>query len=152
MNVTRSGFARLFAAGAALVGAPVSVQAADAKSHRLAIHVDQNDPAIMNQALNNVTNVIQHYTESGAPIQIEVVAYGPGLNMLRDDTSPVKARLASMKASMPQLIFSACNVTKTAMEKAEGHPITIVPQARIVPSGVVRLTELQESGYAYVKP
>jgi len=32
------------------------------------------------------------------------------------------------------VIFSACNVTKTAMEKAEGHAIAIVPEARIVPA------------------
>jgi intracellular sulfur oxidation DsrE/DsrF family protein len=48
--------------------------------------------------------------------------------------------------------FSACNNTKHGMEKKEGHPITIVPQASLVPSGVVRLSELQEQGWTYIKP
>jgi hypothetical protein len=66
--------------------------------------------------------------------------------MLRDDTSPVKDRIKQLKdLSFPSNIaFSACNVAKQGMEKREGHPITIIPQASLVPSGVVRLMELQE--------
>ena len=39
--------------------------AAEGKTHRLAIHVDQNDPAVMNLALNNATNVIEYYRGKG---------------------------------------------------------------------------------------
>jgi intracellular sulfur oxidation DsrE/DsrF family protein len=38
------------------------------------------------------------------------------------------------------------------MEKAEGKVISVVPDATIVPSGVVRLMELQEQGWSYVRP
>jgi hypothetical protein len=38
------------------------------------------------------------------------------------------------------------------MEKREGHPITIVPEASLVPSGAIRLLELQENGWSYLKP
>jgi len=38
------------------------------------------------------------------------------------------------------------------MEKREGHPIAIVAEASLVPSGAVRLMELQESGWSYLKP
>ena len=41
---------------------------------------------------------------------------------------------------------------KEGMEKREGHPIAIVPEASVVPSGVVRLTELEESGWSYLRP
>jgi intracellular sulfur oxidation DsrE/DsrF family protein len=128
--------------------------AADAKLHRVTIQVDQNDPAVMNLALNNVTNIMEMYKAKDEDVQIELVAYGPGLNMLRDDTSPVKDRLKQIAdLSFPsQIKFSACNNTKQAMEKREGHPITIVPQASLVPSGAVRLMELQEQGWSYLKP
>jgi hypothetical protein len=74
--------------------------------------------------------------------------------MLRDDTSPVKDRIKQMsEASTPsKIVFSACNNTKQGMEKREGHTITIIPQATIVPAGVVRIMQLQEEGYSYVKP
>jgi uncharacterized protein len=38
------------------------------------------------------------------------------------------------------------------MEKREGHPIQIVSEAKVVPSGVVRISELQEDGWSYVRP
>jgi intracellular sulfur oxidation DsrE/DsrF family protein len=66
----------------------------------------------------------------------------------------VKDRIIQMsEASSPSnIVFSACNNTKQGMEKREGHPITIIPQATIVPAGVVRIMELEEQGYSYVKP
>jgi len=87
-------------------------------------------------------------------VQIELVAYGPGLNMFRDDTSPVKDRLKQISAlGFPSRIkFSACNITKEWMEKREGHPIAIVPEASLGPSGAFRLLELQERGWSYLKP
>lgn len=127
-------------------------EAADAVRHRLAIHVDQNDPAVMNLALNNAVNVVQHYGATGDEVEIEIVAYGPGLHMLREDTSPVKARVKSIGESMPSVAFSACGNTSDAMKKAEGKEIPLVTQAKIVPAGVVRLMELQEKGWSYVRP
>jgi hypothetical protein len=125
-----------------------------AKPHRIVLHVDQNDAEVMNLALNNAHNLFDYYRAKNQDIDVEVVAYGPGLHMLRDDTSPVKARIKELaEVSFPSnIVFSACNNTKQAMEKREGHPITIIPQATIVPAGVVRIMELQEQGYAYVKP
>ena len=128
--------------------------AEERKPHRVAIQIDQNDPAVMNMVLNNAKNVIEHYRAKNEDADVEIVAYGPGLHMLRDDTSPVKDRIKQMvEVSFPSnLKFSACNNTKQGMEKREGHPITIIPQATIVPAGVVRLMELQEQGWSYVRP
>ncbi|HEX3115298.1 MAG TPA: DsrE family protein [Bradyrhizobium sp.] len=128
--------------------------AADGKPHHLAIHVDQNDPQVMNQVLNNATNVIEYYRAKNEDVDVDIVAYGPGLHMLRADTSPVQDRIKRLKdMSFPGKIqFSACNVTKQGMEKAEGHAISVLPDATIVPSGVVHLMELQEQGWSYVRP
>ena len=125
-----------------------------AKPHRIAIQVDQNDAAVMNLALNNATNVIQYYREKGEVVDVDVVTYGPGLHMLRADTSPVQDRIKALKdlAFPSKIQFSACNNTKEGMEKKEGHAIEILPEAVIVPSGVVRLMELQGKGWSYLRP
>jgi uncharacterized protein len=124
------------------------------RPHRLVIQVDQNDPAVMNLALNNATNVIDYYRAKQQDVQVDLVTYGPGLNMLRDDTSPVKDRIKQLKDyAFPSTVqFSACTNTKENMEKKEGKPISIVSDAVLVPSGVVHLMELQESGWSYVRP
>jgi uncharacterized protein len=128
--------------------------AADQKPHRVAIQVDQNDPQVMNLALNNATNVIEHYRGKNEEVEVDIVTYGPGLHMLRDDTSPVKDRLKRLKelAFPGKVQFSACNNTKQGMEKTEGKAIPILSDATMVPSGVVRLMELQEQGWSYVRP
>ena len=128
--------------------------AAEHKQHRVVFQVDQNDPQVMNLTLNNVTNTLDYYREKGEEVAVEVVAYGPGLNMLREDKSPVKDRLKRLKeASFPATVqFSACHNTMMGMERKEGHAIVVVPQATIVPSGVVRLNQLQEDGWSYIRP
>lgn len=140
-----------FAGNALFAG---SASAAEGKTHHVAFHVDQNDPDVMNQTLNNATNVIEHYRGKNEDVDVDIVAYGPGLNMLRADTSPVLERIKHLKDMVfpGKIQFSACNVTKTAMEKREGHAISVVPEASMVPSGVVHLMELQEQGWSYVRP
>jgi intracellular sulfur oxidation DsrE/DsrF family protein len=124
------------------------------KPRHIAIQIDQNDPQVMNLVLNNATNVIEYYRAKKQDVDIDIVAYGPGLHMLRADTSPVRDRIKRLKdiAFPSKVQFSACNNTKLGMEKAEGHAITIVPEATVVPSGVVHLMELQEGGWSYLRP
>ena len=145
---------KMMAACAILIATLCSGFAVEAKTHRVTIQVDQNDPAVMNLALNNVTNIMDAYKAKGEEVQIELVAYGPGLHMLRVDTSPVQDRVRRLKdmAFPGRIQFSACNNTRQGMEKAEGHAISILPDATIVPSGVVHLMELQEQGWSYVRP
>jgi intracellular sulfur oxidation DsrE/DsrF family protein len=127
---------------------------AEGKRHRIAIQVDQNDPQVMNLALNNATNVIEYYRGKNEEVDVDIVTYGPGLHMLRADTSPVQDRIKRLKdmAFPGKIQVSACNVTKQGMEKTEGHAISVVPEATMVPSGVVHLMELQEQGWSYVRP
>jgi uncharacterized protein len=106
----------------------------------------------MNLALNNATNVTQYYKEMGEKVQIEVVTFGPGLNMLRDDTSPVKARIETLALSSPEISYKACGNTQENMQKAENKSIPIIPQAQLVKSGVIHIMQLQEQGWTYVKP
>jgi len=145
---------RLLAAVAMLVLIAPSGFAAGAKEHRVAIQVDQNDAAVMNLALNNATNIMEQYKSKGETVQIEIVTYGPGLHMLRADTSPVQDRIKQIvDASFPPTVkFAACANTKDGMEKREGKAISVVSQAEIVPSGAVRLIELQEQGWSYLRP
>ncbi len=146
-------FAGLLTIAVALILAAPAI-AADGKTHRIVFQVDQNDPAVMNLTLNNVSNILEYYHSKGEQAEIEVVAYGPGLSMFRDDKSPVKDRLKSIQSgSFPSKVaYAACGNTMTNMEKAEGHAIPIVPEAKVVIAGVVRLTELQEQGWAYIRP
>ncbi|MGB7317782.1 MAG: DsrE family protein [Planktotalea sp.] len=137
---------------AAALALSAGMALAEGMVHKVAVHVNENDPKVMNIALNNVQNLTKYYESQGDTVKVEVVTYGPGLNMLIAGTSPVAERIAMMSLEMDNLSFAACGNTHRNMSAKKGEEIALLDEARIVPSGVVRLIELQEDGFAYVKP
>lgn len=136
---------------ASLCLAPLAALA-EGVTHHVAIHVDENDPKVMNMALNNAANMDAYYKSIGDSVVIEVVAYGPGLNMYIPGKSPVADRISTMSLELDNLSFSACGNTHRKMSAKAGKDVPLMDEATVVPSGVVRLVELQEQGFAYVRP
>lgn len=143
-NTIRAGLAATVLALAPL--------AALAEAAKVAIHVDEENVSTMNMALNNAANIIKHYEDLGQEVTVEIVTYGPGLHMLRADTSPVADRIATMSLTHENISFSACLNTVQAMQQRAQTEIPLLSEANVVPSGAVRLMELQYDGYAYLRP
>ena len=121
-------------------------------THYVAIHVSEGDPKVMNMALNNARNITAYYESQGDSVVIEMVAYGPGLNMLLEGRSPVADRIATMSLEFENLSFRGCGNTLRKMTEKSGEDLALLEEASIVPSGVVQLVALQEQGYAYIRP
>jgi len=127
-------------------------EAVRSKTHRIAFQVNSEDPTTMRHAITNALNAAKSYGANNEPVAVEIVAYGPGVHMFRADTSPVRDLLQLLRASVPGVVFSVCGNTRMLMERAEGHPLSLVEGAQVVPAGIVRLTELQEAGWTYIRP
>ena len=56
------------------------------------------------------------------------------------------------KKAVPNLVLSMCGNAKAGAEKREGHEIFPLPGVGVVPAGVVRVVELQEQGWTYIRP
>jgi Uncharacterized conserved protein len=120
--------------------------------HRIVFHVDENDPKKMNITLNNAANLNKYYQDKGEEAQIEIVTYGPGLMMLHAKKSPVKGRIASFAQNFDNVSFKACANTMRKMRKKTGKEVPLLPQAEVVPSGVMHLVKRQEEGWSYIRP
>jgi len=142
----------LMLAGMLISGPPAAAQQSTPKSHRLLLQINTDDLQTMNIVLGNALNAKKYYDSKGEALEVEVVAYGPGISMLRSDKSQVKDRIEEAKAAIPGLALSMCNNAKMAAEKREGLTITPLPGVKVVPAGIVRVMELQEQGWSYVKP
>src|SRR5271167_10044 len=118
---------------AALVLLPLAIGHASAmEKHRLALQISDDDPGKMNAVLNVAANVSKYYSDKGDEVEIEIVAFNAGLNMLRADKTPVMTRLKSFKEGMPNVSFMACQNTRDAMARNEGKEPPLVDNAQLV--------------------
>ncbi|QKJ22742.1 DsrE family protein [Poseidonibacter lekithochrous] len=117
------------------------------KIHKIVIQVSSSDIITQKMALNNAVNLQEHYGVDN--IKIEIVAYGPGLSLLTSES------LQSTKVEnlvFNDIKFSACSNTIEIMEKRFNKEIKLLDDVAIVPAGAARIMELQEQGYAYLRP
>lgn len=153
LGLAAGGTAFATASGA---GAAEGEGGSKGKAHRVAIQVSSEDHRTQELALGNAHNYAAHYKTKGEPYQIEIVAFGPGYNMMREDISMVKGNIENLKQELGDSItFAACQNTRTAIAASMGRKPDQVPQvkeATDVPSGIVKLAELQEEGWAYIRP
>jgi intracellular sulfur oxidation DsrE/DsrF family protein len=108
------------------------------------IQVSEADPAKWEMALINARNVRKAYGDKN--VGVEIVAYGPGLKMLRSD-SAVASGLKEAKQNGVKLLAcgNTMRMTNTTLEQLD-HEVDVVP------AGVVEIMERQQDGYAYVRP
>ena len=118
------------------------------QKHYIVVHVDRDDPLTQKLVLKNVANVGKHYGKDN--VEIEVVAYGPGLQLLVKGTS--NADLVHTMAQEKNIRFSACNNTIQAIIAKTGEAPDLIDGVVVVPSGVARITKLEEDGYTYIRP
>jgi uncharacterized protein len=118
------------------------VHAADKKS--VVIQMSDSDPAKWNLALNNAKNVQQELGKD--KVNIEIVAYGPGINMLKFDAE-VANRVT--EAANNGVAIRACGNTMKGMKLTEKDLNSV---AKVVPAGVIEIMTKQEAGWAYIKP
>ena len=126
--------------------------ARDDESRNIVMHVNFADKERLSFVLNNVENILDYYHHSGNRVAIRVVCHGPGLHLLRTDTSPVIERLVQMVNGLDQLDLYACSNTMDRMAKAEGRRPEIIQQAVLVAAGLPEIIELQRLGWVYLKP
>jgi len=143
--------AALIAAGVAFAPAlsyaqPATKAAAtkNTEKYKVVLQVSDNDPAKWNLALNNARNVQADLGKDN--VQVEIVAYGPGLGMLKGD-SKVADRLAD--ALDHDVGLMACENTMRNTKVGKGDMYSGIAY---VDAGVVHIIKRQREGWGYVRP
>ena len=115
--------------------------------HKVVIQVSTDDVRTQKIALNNAVNLQKLYGIDN--VEIEIVAYGPGLGILTtkySDSSRVKS------LALQDIKFSACGNTMAKITKKSGKEPQLTEGVEIVKAGVARFIELQEQNYSYIRP
>jgi intracellular sulfur oxidation DsrE/DsrF family protein len=128
----------------ALAFAAGAVAQSPAPAGRVVLQVSDNDPAKWNLALNNAKNIQADL--GAANVAIEIVAYGPGIGMLKSE-SVVGNRIS--EALGQGVKVSACENTMRGQKLAKSDMLDGIGY---VPAGVVEIMQKQQQGWAYLRP
>jgi uncharacterized protein len=115
-----------------------------AAKHKVIIQVSDNDARKWTLALNNVRNIQQDLGRDN--VVVELVAYGPGLDMLKLE-SAVASRVAAALAEGVAIVACENTMANTKTKKDD-----MLPNIGYVKAGVVELMLKQQQGYAYIRP
>ena len=117
---------------------------AQAAKNRVVIQVSDNDPSKWNLALNNAKNLQADL--GAANVEVEIVAYGPGLAMLKKG-SAVATRVDEAVVSGTKVLACENTMRNQKVEKAE-----MIHDIGYVGAGVVEIMQKQQQGWAYLRP
>ena len=98
--------------------------------------------------LHVAEHILKQYPKG--KVDIEIVAFGPGISLLLADNNPLSPLIA--KLAKEGVRFSACGNALAHTTQMLNHAPTLVPEARVVPAGIVRVHDLAVAGYFLDKP
>lgn len=115
--------------------------------YKVVFHVDLNDEKRLDIALANVTNLLKGI--AGKEYSAVVLFNGPGVNLVKAENCADGHKEAIAGLQKEDVVFEAC---QNAINKFGIAPEELVDGCKVVPSGIPELIELQNSGFAYIKP
>ena len=129
---------------AALIAAFALAGAGHALAEKIVVQVSDGNPVTWNQALNVVGNLREVY---GAGTEIELVAFGQGINMLKFD-APVSSRVVEAQQSLGAKIY-ACEISMGRNKLAKND---MAPDVIFVRAGIEHIITRQREGWVNVRP
>lgn len=144
---------------------PVGGQAVAADDDRIKVvyHADFSDPRRFSAMLTSINNMVTYYQNELIEYDVRIVFVAHGIRFVTRDAlkdTPFAAdeslierrdnllgRLGSLN-SVQNVGLELCDITRTQIGLDAGK---LIKNVELVPSGVVRIAELQREGYAYIK-
>lgn len=113
---------------------------------RVVIQVSDGDARTWNQALNVVQNLRKNYADRKMDARIELVAFGMGIQMLKDD-AVVANRVRDSISDGTDVV--ACENSMGRFKLSRNH---MLEKVRYVDAGVIEIVERQKQGWAVIRP
>jgi len=115
--------------------------------HKIVLQLSDNDPRKQALVISVANNLLKFYDPD--KVAIEVVAFGPGIDVLRSE-SPARKQVESLISQGVR--FDVCLNTVDTIERETGRRPEIIPAATPVQVGVGQILFLTENGYTLVRP
>lgn len=119
-------------------------------ARRLVLHVGDPDRARFENTLEEVRGMLKAAHGRGQRMELEILANGTGLNLLRVKTSPVAEKLAQLQAEFPELTLVACGQGLNRLQ-GQGDDIRLVPGVVTADSALDQIVRRMNQGWAYLR-
>lgn len=138
----------VFAVGSVLAEEATEVDGKPFAEAHVVLQLGDGDAETQARVLNVANNLIKHY---GGPdfVDIEIVAYGPGLSLLYPDNANA-ARISSLLVN--EIKFIGCMNTVDTITRKTGKKPVLIPATIPVKTGVAHLVERAGQGYVVIRP
>jgi len=120
-----------------------------AADRKMVIQVNSKDPITQKIAINNAKNLKKTIGNDG--IDVELVVYGPGLSLIKSSSSTAE-KVQSLISDYGVKVSVCGGTLKAYAKRHDGKEADIISGVNKVPTGALRILELQEQGYAYLRP
>lgn len=131
---------------ALLVFIPSLAFAAD---HKVVIQVSSNDPFSQTMAINSAKNLKNKYGKDA--VDVQMIVFGPGTTILKPSTK--RGTEVTELMSKHDVKVTVCQGSlKVIAKHNDGVMPQIIEGIARVPEGSIRVVELQEQGYSYLRP
>jgi intracellular sulfur oxidation DsrE/DsrF family protein len=117
---------------------------------KVLVHVSSAGREALTAAVDEIEDLLRDAKAAKRQLQVEIVANGPGLDLLRADDAALAGRLVALRRQYPHLGFVACNQT-IERRRAAGKPVELVAGTVVAPSALHEVVERLRAGWIYVR-
>ena len=146
MSMTFRALAATVVASAALLGGCAGMGESKPAKERVLLQVSDADPKTWNQAMNVVGNLKRNYAKRGVESEIQVVAFGMGIQMLKDDAVVANRVRETMKGGAQMV---ACENSMGVFKLTKDMMVDNISYSE---TGVIYIIEKQREGWAVIRP
>lgn len=118
---------------------------------RVVLHVTTADPYRLKTVLDEAEELLRQRAGNSG-VAVDILANGRGLDLLRADTSPFAQRIRELQSRYESsLAFKACQNAINRLRREKDIDVTLLPEARVVPTAIGEVIRRQREGWAYVQ-
>lgn len=121
-----------------------------AEPQKIIVHVGTSNPVRLKTALDETESLLESSRRAQRELQVEIIANGGGVDLLRADVSPYARRISQMREQYPNLGLVVCGQTLGKL-KEKGIEVKLLPHTGVATSAVDQITRRLHQGWDYIK-
>ena len=118
---------------------------------KIMMHVSNDQVKRFNVLLNEAEHLLSTYKKNDKPIQLEILANGKGLALVKNENTPHVEKLKALQQQYDNLVVSMCGQTLKRIKKETGKSVALIPDTQVVRSAIHQVVKRQKEGWTYIK-